>query len=107
MAMTLIRAFDPLQNGSTQNIVVTGTTQNQVITPNTIGVRSIRFVNSGTQVVFIAFGKDNTVTVTAANGIPILANTTAIFTLDQDISYVAAIAGATGSTLYYTVGQGT
>ena len=106
MSTVLVRPFGPLQGGATQNIAVTASTQNQVITPNGIGYRSIRIVNVGTQTVFVTFGKDNTVTASLTTSMPVAASSVEVFTLDQDITYIAVIAAATGSTVYYTVGQG-
>jgi precorrin-3B methylase len=63
---------------------------------------SVRLVNVGTQPVYIAF----TGTATVANSMPILANTERTFSIPPGTTAISAIAGATGSTLYATVGDG-
>ena len=66
--------------------------------------------NSGTNTVFVAFGTVGIVAAipvvgTPANGIAIAPNTTRAFTV-QGAQYIAAIAAATGNTLYATAGVG-
>lgn len=63
-----------------------------------------RFVNSGAQTIFWAYGTQ--AGLTAANGIPMLANTVETFTIPAGVSTISVIAAATGSTLYITAGDG-
>ena len=93
--------FSP--QGNTVNIAVGATTGNVAITSLSMSQGALRLVNSGTQVVFVKLGTSNSVTA-ALTDFPILANTTAIIDLPPGTTYIAAIAGATGSTLYATSG---
>ena len=69
------------------------------------------FVNVGANVVYINLGTDNTVTAeipasgTPANGIPLLPNSSIVLAIGT-ATYIAAIAAATGNTLFVTVGSG-
>lgn len=63
-----------------------------------------RFVNAGSQTVFWCYGTQ--AGLTAANGVPVLANTVETFTIPAGISTISVIAASTGSTLYITVGDG-
>lgn len=63
-----------------------------------------RFVNSGTQTIFWAYGSE--ASLSPSNGVPMLPNTVETFTLPPGISQISVIAGATGSTLYITAGDG-
>ena len=65
----------------------------------------VRLANVGTSTIFVNFG-DSTVTVTAANGFPMIANSVECFSIPITATHVAAIASAAGSTLYATVGAG-
>jgi hypothetical protein len=98
-----IRPFEVLAASST--LAVLATTANVAITGSGNSVRAVRLVNSGTQVIFLKFGVAAT-EATVATGFPMLANTVETFLLRPDITHVAAIAAATGSTLYVTVGEG-
>lgn len=95
-----IRAFRPL--APTQNIAVTGTAQSLALTGTVGTVFAVRLANVGTQTVFVTF--DGT-TATATNGLPIPAGDIEVFTITRDYS-ISAIASATGSTLYVTMGEG-
>lgn len=100
-----IRVFgaDQFIGGSTANLAVTASDQTVTVT-QTIPAKGCqaRLVNSGTQVVFFRF--DGT-TVTVNNGIPLLPNTVEVFDIMLGAS-IHAIAAATGSTLYVTLGYG-
>ena len=92
--------------GPTQNITVTATSAGISLGGNAAYAETLRFVNVGTQTVFVEFSSDGvTPTATLAASIPILPNTSLIVT-NPRTSNVAAIAGATGSTLYVTPGIG-
>lgn len=103
MSTTQLRAFRPL--ATTQNIAVTASAQTATLT-GAIGTFQVRFCNVGTQLVYILPGEASQTTVTASNGIPLPAGQTEIFTFSQGTISFSVIAGATGSTLYYTVGEG-
>lgn len=63
-----------------------------------------RFVNSGSQTIFWAYGTQAGLTV--GNGVPMLAGTVETFNIPAGVSAISVIAGAVGSTLYITVGDG-
>lgn len=99
------RAFRPQGVNKTVNIAVTATSQLLAI-PNTAhGTRSLRIVNSGSQTIFLDF-VTTTGTSVATTSMPMLAGTIEIFTFANDITHVAVIAAATGSTMYITPGEG-
>lgn len=97
-----VRAFEAL-SGSTANLAVTGADQTmtitQVIPPGgCVGL----FTNVGPQTVFVRM--DSTA-VTTSNGIPILPNSQVTLGVNFGAT-PRAIAAATGSTLYLTLGNG-
>jgi len=101
-----LRAFDP-QNQTTVNIAVGAGSANVQVSPSTsVGHRNVRLLNVGTQTVFVQKGKDSTVAATVASSIPIAAGGELYLYLHNDETWIAAIAGSTGSTLYITVGEG-
>lgn len=104
MASTNIRAFKPLS--ATQNIAVLATPTD--INLNTVvGTMAIRLCNIGTQPVFVLFREPANVTeASLSNAIPIPAGQTEIFTLPSGVGSISVIAGSTGSTLYFTLGEG-
>ena len=85
----------------TVNIAVTATSQALALTA---GTGNVMLTNTGSQTVFIKLG-DSAITVTVANGYPLLANSTQSFTKGS-ATHCAAIAAATGSTMYATSGEG-
>lgn len=100
--------LNPFQPGpdATVTTAITGTAQ--TITVSTTGRNmAYRFANIGTQTIyFLVYPSGATVTaVTAATGIPMLANTVEMFTLPPN-AQVSVIAGSTGSTLSITPGEG-
>lgn len=97
-----LRPFSPA--GDTVSLAVLTTSANKAVTAPAIGNRSIRIYNAGTAEVFIAIG-DSSVTVTASNGIPLKPGDFEIFLLKNNATHVAAIAAATGSTIYLTTGE--
>lgn len=100
---TQYRAFRPL--AATQNIAVTAAAQ--TVTLNlSFGVFAVRFCNIGTQTVFVLVGEASQTDATVSNAIPIPAGQTEIFTFSKGTTTFSVIAGATGSTLYSTVGEG-
>lgn len=95
--------FQPRGGGYTTNAAVTGVsgTLNLPITMPQEGA-TLRLTNIGTQTVFVTFDGSP---ATAANGMPLLANTTEAFTIGPGAS-INAIASGAGSTLYATMGDG-
>lgn len=96
--------FQPIAGAaSTLNIAVTASNQTFTLPspPNSGG--TMRLVNSGSQVVFWAYG---TVTSAVATSTPMLPGTVETFTLPGGVTTLSVIAGATGSTLYATIGEG-
>jgi hypothetical protein len=103
---TQIRAFRPSVQNGTVNIAVTAS--NQVLTlgsPVPQGTQALRVANIGTQTVFIELGTSAAVAAVTTS-MPLLANTTEVFTIKNDITSIAVIAGNTGSTIYVTAGEG-
>lgn len=97
-----LRAFRPLGNNKTVNLVVSAASQNLTI-PDQLGTRSIRIVNSGTNLIFVEFG---TATATAATSMPLLGNTVEVFTFANDITALQIISTGAGNTVYVTYGEG-
>jgi hypothetical protein len=97
--------FQPI--APTVNVPITGTTarvevRSSVVSPN---APAVRVANIGTQIIFVTFG-DGTVTSTTSAGFPMPAGAVEVFTLPANATHIAAIAGAVGSTLYATLGDG-
>lgn len=98
------RAFRPL--AQTQNIAVSGTAQTQALN-YTLGTYAVRVCNVGTQMIyFLPVESGSAAVATANSGIPLPAGQTEIFVLSQGTIGLSVIAGATGSTLYTTCGEG-
>jgi len=95
--------FQPRGGGYTTNLAVTTASQalNLPITMPQEGA-TLRLTNIGTQTVFVTFDGS---AATTANGLPIPAGIAQDFTIGPGAS-IHAIAGATGSTLYATMGDG-
>lgn len=89
------------QVGATVNVAVTGTAQTLTFTAYDTAETTVRLCNIGTQTVFINFQA----TATSSNGIPLLANSSEVFSKGSALS-VSAIAATIGSTLYATTGLG-
>lgn len=105
---TSVRPFDLITNssgGNTVNLAVLATSATVAVSPATVGSRSARIYNSGTNTVFINFGPVGTV-ATVANSMPMLPNSVETFYFHNDWTLVAAIASATGNTIYITMGEG-
>jgi hypothetical protein len=106
-----IRPFDLITNsqnggaGATVSLAVLTTSATVAVSPATVGTRTVRIFNSGTNIVFINFGP-STAIATLANSMPMLPNSVETFYFHNDWTLVAAIAGATGNTLYITAGEG-
>lgn len=100
-----IRAWRSLGNNKTRNIAVGVTNQTLAIPDTPFGTRALRIVNVGTQTVFVELGL-STVVADVTTSIPILPGSAEVMTIPNDITTIATIAAATGSTLYFTYGEG-
>ena len=105
MSMDLIRPFGPRQSTNTVNLAVTASSQTLAVPVAGIGYRSVRICNVGSNVVFLQFGT-STATATTTTSMPMAGDSVEVFLLDPETTYVAAIAGTTGNTIYMTVGTG-
>lgn len=104
-----MQAFGP--TGNSVSLTVTASSGNvQVTNSGGVGQPSqVRVFNNGTNVVYLAFGQDNTVTASTANSFAMVPNSVEVFTVPTfttNALYVAAIAGTTGNTLNITPGEG-
>ena len=106
-----ITAFSPRgQNQTvpdgTASIAVTTAVQ-QITLPvdqgNPAGA-TVRLVCAGTQLVAWCWGAQSG--LTASNGVPMLANSSEKFRIPPGVTQISVIAGATGSTMYATLGDG-
>lgn len=101
--MREIFSFQPLSGGNATASLAVGTSAANVPLPGLPSDgASVRLVNSGTQVVFLNF----TGAASSSTSMPMLPNTVETFSLPPTAT-ISAIAAATGSTLYATVGEGT
>jgi hypothetical protein len=106
MSTGQIRAFRPLGNSKTVNVVTT-TASAFLQVPDTLGTRSVRIVNSGTDITFIEFTPGPFgVAATVAASMPMLPNTVEVFLLQNDLAYLKVIGVAGGNTIYVTYGEG-
>jgi len=105
MSTAQLRAFRALGVNKTVNVAVTAASQALTIPDVPFGTRSLRLANIGTQTVFIDFGTTSG-TASLTTSIPLIANTSEVFTIDNNITYVNVIAASTGSTMYATYGEG-
>lgn len=97
-----MQAFQP--TGDTVNIGLSASSQPLTL-PNMGDVSSnIVITNIGTQTLFFKLG-NSAVTVTASNGMPIIANTSR--PIARGDATTIAVIGAAGSTVYVTAGLGT
>lgn len=68
---------------------------------------SVRVLNAGSVVTFIAFGYNGTAaTAAVASSIPMLPASSEVFTVPAATTHISAIVAATTSTVYATPGQG-
>jgi hypothetical protein len=102
-----IRPFDWMRYANTVNIVASAATQNiQLLPQPAVGHRSVRIVNSGTNLSWVQFGKDNTVTAAVATSIPLLPNSELYLYVHNDETWAAIISTGAGNTVYFTIGEG-
>lgn len=102
-------AFTTFRGMSTVNVAGTTVTANvQVSTIDNPqpGVRyQVRVLHTGGTLAFIAFG-NSSVTVTTANGIPVVGFQPEVFTLPAGATHMAVIYGSGSGTVYATTGFG-
>lgn len=91
--------------GPTVNLVVTATSANIAIPSLGNMNRQILITNLGTNVVFVEFGTSS-VTASLGSSKPILPNSDNAFSVGSALTHLAAIASATGNTIYCTSGVG-
>lgn len=102
---TQIRAFRPLGNNRTSSFTTTAASQRTAILDTPYGTRALRVVNSGTDITFIELGIITSNAIITSS-MPMLGNTVEVFTIANDIAYVAFIGAAGGNTVYITAGEG-
>lgn len=96
------RPFAPA--GATQNTAVTATSS-AITLQNATYADVLRLANIGTQTIFVEVtSAASAVAATSTTSLPIPPNTVQYLTAPRS-SFVSAIAGATGSTLYVTPGS--
>lgn len=110
----IVQAFFPV-NGGISGSVKSGTisgTSGQVAVPKLEGQNAIRLFNSGTDVIFVCFGKTATAVAAADVCIAMAPNSVEVFSLppylaNSALAYVGYIAaGASSNVLYVTPGNG-
>jgi len=74
--------------------------------PTFPGGFSVRLTVQGTQPMQVTFGTDSSVTATSATGMLLRAGSDQVISVNENVTYIAQIAPATGSTLYATPGNG-
>lgn len=94
--------FQPRGGGFTSNLAVTAAAQSLFL-PLTMPQEgaTLRLMNIGTQTVFVVFSGAASV----STGMPIPPNVPMDFSIGPGVA-ISAIAAATGSTLYATMGDG-
>ena len=92
-------------NGETKNIAVTATSQRVDLSRVSTSIAGSMLVTVvGTDPVFVRLG-DNTVAATTTDR-PYLGNSQQVINLPAGVSHAAAISTGTGSTVYFTPGNG-
>jgi hypothetical protein len=106
--MSQITPFYPFRNNLTVNLAV-GTTSSSVssIPATDTSSRTYQYLitNVGAGVVFIEIGTAENLAASLTTSVPVLQNTSQVFTGPPG-AVIAAIAAATGNTLYITRGEG-
>lgn len=74
--------------------------------PTFPGGYSLRLTVVGTQGMQVAFGTSSAVTSTSADGMMLRAGSDQVVSVNENVTYIAQISAATGSTLYATPGNG-
>lgn len=99
-----LRPFEAQKDTVTITVGVASAATSINLATETRGNRTIRLVNSGSNIIYFTLG-DSTVTTTVAAGCPMLPNTVETFLLRNEVTHIATIAGATGNSLFVTVGE--
>ena len=105
--MAISHLFTPLSPTVSLSVTTSSARVAKTALPTNSGgaTHELRIVNTGTVVVFVAFG-DGTVTADAATGMPILPNTVESFQLSASQTHIAGICASGTATLYATTGLG-
>jgi hypothetical protein len=102
--MPAIDTFTP--TGPTVNLAVTAGSASVTLTDiGHLGGKEVRVANAGTIPVFVNFGISDVAAATS-NAMPVFAGTVEVFTVAPGATHCAAIATATGATVYFTTGRG-
>lgn len=102
MSQLYIRPF--MVKGNTVNTSVGLTSAAVAVTRPSVGIQSIRVVNSGSNIIYINIGT-SAVTATTTTSMPILAYSVETFMLPNDATHVACISASTGNTMFVTTGE--
>lgn len=101
-----IRPFRPADENfsATLNTAVTGVAASVTLVLG-MGGKSLRILNSGTQIIFVRLVTASGGAATLASSMPVLPNTVETFFASNEVLSVSAIAAGAGSTMYVTVGD--
>lgn len=104
-AATADLAFLPYEVDTATVEAGTTSAPTALILPVVSGRRvQVRVYNAGTVPVFIVFGREDAVATTGAT--PVAPGSTAIFTVPEGATHVAAITASGTATVYFTAGEG-
>lgn len=106
MSTPQLRAFRPLGNNKTVNIVTTTASQTLNIPNWPLGTRALRVVNLGTDTSFIEFTATVGLVAAVTTSMPLLPNSVEIFTVTNEMNNMRVIGTAGGNTVYITYGEG-
>lgn len=101
--MAQFQAFIP--QGNTVTFSATTTSSNAQVVPAGPQAQSVRVVNSGSVIVYLAFGQTSAVTANNTS-IPMLGNSVEVFALPNASTYMAVNASSATATVYVTAGEG-
>jgi hypothetical protein len=103
--VSLTSAFNPNSGATVSLAVLTTSAAVPAIANQTLA--NFRLANVGSNTVFLAFAPQGAAApvATTATGMPMIGNSEEVFTLPPG-TQIAAIAAATGNTLYVTAGEG-
>lgn len=101
----IIKPFTLANEVPPASLAVTTTSQTLAIPRAGVGTQSLRIVVNGTAPIYFKMVKNSTDTVTNTTGVLMLANTIETFNVQNDITYIALIADATGSTVQISIGE--
>lgn len=101
-----LRAFRPLGNNKTVNILTTAASQTLAVPDSPLGTRAVRILNSGTELTFIEFTTAAGAAAAATTSMPMVGNSVEVFTFPNDVTQLRVIGVAGGNTVYVTYGEG-